>query len=357
MQLLMNLADESKQLNQARFPLKLHYHAPRGIYKIIHQGLMIPNLPAPLHYFNFLTIMGQPNAPMFRNKYAIKTTPIDTVALICSTSPHMAGHFHGYSIEQECQFGGNQFNYGGREQLIGKIPNFRLIRQDDELSVDLEIRTKPIISHFTKLRLGIFEHWSLMCECEGHIKYKNQNYLINEIGSFEFARAVNIPYIPLNFFTYQIINLENKRQILLAQIRNNFNQIVQSRIYLRDLINGTAEMFDEGVYFKIHRVYPKVMTPNHQEMYLPREFEWNFNKGQRSVHVIAESRGDFKFGLAAGYVGSFRYQVTIDGKQECGESGYCEYIDCRSLKWQEINREEKLSKKSALTAPCFAKNK
>ena len=42
MQLLMNLVDESKQQNQARFPLKLDYHGPKGRYKIIHQGLMIP---------------------------------------------------------------------------------------------------------------------------------------------------------------------------------------------------------------------------------------------------------------------------------------------------------------------------
>ena len=56
MQLLMSLADDSKQLNQAPFPLRLDYHGPRGIYKIIHQGLMIPGLPSPLHYFNFLII-------------------------------------------------------------------------------------------------------------------------------------------------------------------------------------------------------------------------------------------------------------------------------------------------------------
>lgn len=355
MQLLMSLTDESKQLNQAPFPLRLSYHGPRGRYKIIHQGLMIPGLPAPLHYFNFLSIMGQPNAPMLRNDYAVKTTPLDTVAIISSISPHMVGHFQGYSIHEDCIFEDGRFEFGAKEKLIGSIPNFRFTREDKELSVDIQINTQPIISHFTKLKLGLFDHWSMLCKCNGTIKYKDQNYEIDQLGCFEFARAINIPYLPLSFFTYQIINLENEQQILLAQIRNSFNQIVQSRIYLRDLKNNTSVMFDENVYFKVHRVYPKIKTPNLNEMYLPREFEWNYKKGDKSIQLYAESRGDFKFGLAAGYVGSFKYRLVIDGEEQFGESGYCEYIDCRNLKWQEKNKEQKLEDNLVNSIPFFAK--
>lgn len=355
MQLLMNFVDESKQLNQAQFPLKLGYHGPKGRFKIIHQGLMIPNLPAPLHYLNFLTIIGQPNVPMIRNQSAIQTTALDTVTVISSTSPHMVGHSSRYSIEQDCQFTDEDYCFANKEHLRGTFPHFRLTREDDELSIDLNIYTKPIISHFTKLRLGLFDHWSLLCQCKGQIAYKGQKYEIDQMGSFEYARAINIPYLPLCFFTYQIINLKNQRQLLLAQIRNNFNQIIQSRMYLRDGNTAMAEMFDNYVYFKVHRVYPKVTTPNHQDMYLPREFEWTYQDEQRSIHVSAESRGDFKFGLAAGYVGSFIYQVTIDGEKEEGQAGYCEYIDCRPLKWQEKNNKEKKSKEVGHPAPFACK--
>lgn len=355
MQLLMNFVDESKQLNQAQFPYKLDYHGQKGRFKIIHQGLMIPGLPAPIHYFNFLTIIGQPNVPMLRNEYAIKTNALDTVSLITSISPHMVGHFHGYSIQNECEINSADFKFGEKERLSGSIPYFRLSRKDEELSVDLKIETKPIISHFTKLKLGLFDHWSLLCHCSGQIVYKGQSHSIDQLGSFEYARAINIPYLPLNFFTYQIINLEHKKQLLLAHIRNSFNQIIQSRIYLRDLKTGQSEMFDENVQFKVHRVYPKVTTPNGQEMYLPREFEWNYQDKSQKIRVHAESRGDFKFGLAAGYVGSFTYQVEIDNQLEQGDSGYCEYIDCRALKWQEINKEEKMRNDFASIVPCTLK--
>ena len=55
---------------------------------------------------------------------------------------------------------------------------------------------------------------------------------------------------------------------------------------------------------------------------------------------------DFKFGLAAGYVGSFKYQLKMDNYEEQGESGYCEYVDCRALKWQKKIKKkiEKLEK-------------
>ena len=357
MQLFMNLPDESQQLNQTQFPLKLHYHAPKGRFKIIHQGLMIPNLPAPLHYLNFVSLIGQPNLPILRNVAALHESALDTVTLMSSISPHMVGHLNDYSLEKECIFSEGLFQFGTREKITGYFPQFHLERHDAELSYDLEIYTHPIVSHFSKLGLGLFEYWSLMCECQGQIRYQDQIFDIQQLGTFEYARAINVPYLPVHFFTYQIINLNQQRQLLLVHIRNNFNQIVQSRLYLRDLIKGSAEMFDTDVHFKIHRVYPKVTTPNQQEMYLPREFAWSWQQGERSIIVYAQSRGDFKFGFAAGYAGSFKYQVTIDGVEEEGEAGYCEYIDCRPLRWQENNFQEKNLSELAYPSVFALKNK
>ena len=66
MRFLQDFLDRSKQLNQtpAVSQHNLAYHGPNQKYKIIHQGLMIPGLPTPLYYLNFLSIIGQPNAPM-----------------------------------------------------------------------------------------------------------------------------------------------------------------------------------------------------------------------------------------------------------------------------------------------------
>lgn len=356
MSLLMNFLDTSKKLNQTP-PLHLPpYHPQQKQYQIIHQGLMIPNLPAPLHYFNFLSIIGQPNVPMLLNRSAlINKDPKITATTIASISPHMSGHLNAYDINSECTFRDDLFQFSKREKLIGKFPNFQFIRDDPELSVHLNIKTTSLISHFTKLKLPIFDHWSILCECEGLIHYKGMNYTINQLGSFEYARAISLPYLPLSFFSYQIINLNQHKQLLLAQIRNSFNQILQSRIYIRDLQTLETTLLDQNVRFFIHRVYPAVVTPNHQKMYLPREFEWQYQSQDFSIRVIGQSRGDYKFGLAAGYVGSFQYQVEINQESYKGDGGYCEYIDCRPLKWQEQDKNQKQLEDLANNMPILAK--
>ena len=342
MWLFQDFLDQSKQLNQTPLRALPAYHPPNKKYKIIHQALTISNLPAPLHYLNFLSMMGQPNSPMLRNNSAIKTTALDTATVLASCSLHMAGQLNRYSISSECRFDQQQFNFANKEQLIGAFPKFQIQRKDSELSFEIEISTTPLISHFTKLRFGLAEHWSMLCLCQGEIKYKEQYYSVEQLGAFEYGRSVDFSYLPLAFFTYQIINLADQRQLLLEQIRDAFNRIVQSRIYLRDLKNQQTIMFDQKVRFHVHRVYPAVKTPNGQKMYLPREFEWHYQDGQgHQIHLSGQSRGDFKFGLAAGYVGSFKYQVKINGYEENGESGYCEYVDCRALKWQEHDAQEK----------------
>ena len=357
MRFLQDFLDRSKQLNQtpavSRYPA---YHGPTSKYKIIHQGLMIPGLPAPLYYLNFMSIIGQPNAPMLSNPSAIETTALDTATVICSSSPHMVGQLHHYSVKQDCHFKSGLFQFLDREQLSGSFPNFRLQRSDSELSFDLNIQTTQLISHFTQMRFSLADHWSLLCHCQGTVNYKAQQYTIDGLGSFEYARSFNFPYLPLAFLTYQIINLSENRQLLLAQIRDGFNRIVQSRIYLRDLKNMRTQMFDRKVYFKVHRVYPCVTTPNRQSMYLPREFEWCYeNADGTCIWVQGQSRGDFKFGLAAGYVGSFSYQVKINEETENGEGGYCEYIDCRPLRFQEQNKTEKRLSHLSNSVPLLLK--
>ena len=357
MRLLQDFLDRSKKLNQTsslqQYPA---YHAPNKKYKIIHQGLMIPNLPAPLHYFNFVTILGQPNIPIFSNPIAIHTSALDTATTLCSSSLHQVGQFKSYSIQQDCDFLQQDFHFGQFEQLKGGFPEFELKRQDAELSVDLNIKTLAVMSHFTRLRFSMAEHWSMMCQCEGIIQHQNTKYEIAGLGSFEYARSYNFAYLPIAFFTYQMINLSHGRQILFAHIRDQFNRVIQSRIYLRDLTTQSNRMFDRRVYFKVHRLYPAIVTPNGQKMYLPREFEWCYeDQDGTQIWLSAQSRGDFKFGLAAGYVGSFSYEVRINDESETGDGGYMEYVDCRRLCYQEQDKDHKLQNKLANPVPFMLK--
>ncbi len=358
MALFFDLLDQSKQCNRASQNSldQLPFHAPNNKYKITHHALIIPNLPAPLHYFNFYSLLGQPNALALQNESSINTSPLDTATVFNSVSGKMAGCLHSYSMEKDCSFLQNQFQFSDCERIQGEFPNFQIEREDAELSFKIKITATNTVSHFIKLRMTLAEHWSLLCRCEGEIIYQKQKIEINHLGTFDFARTINFPYIPFAFYSYQIVNLKNDRQLICIQIRNEINEILQSRIYLRDGIKQTTQMFDESVEFNIYRIYPQITTPNGHQMYLPREFEWkHINKDGIQIILTAQSRGDFKFGLGAGYVGSFNYSVNINNDEEIGEGGYCEYIDCRALRWQEQNKEDKNIKNTANFVPFLTK--
>lgn len=344
MPFLQDFLDHSKQLNQTPIDFgQLAYHPPNKKYKYVHQAVIIPNLPAPIYYLNFSSFLGQSNVPMLSNPSAILTDPIDTVTVLSSVSPHMHEQLKRYSIQQDCFFTQSRYQFSDTELLEGNFPEFRVQRIDQELSFDLTLSIKPAITYLTHLRFGFAEHWSALCHCQGVLRHQQSSYQIQACGSFEYGRSRYLPYLPLVYFSYQIIQLQNHKQLFLIHVRDQMNHVVQSKIYVRDIQTGRHQIFDRKVLFKIHRVYPAVITPNGQQVYLPREFEWFYEgvDGQ-VIWIQAQSRGDFKFGLAAGYVGSFNYQIKVNQHHEEGNSGYIEYVDCRKLLFQEHDKNEKL---------------
>lgn len=357
MQIFQDFLDQSKRLNQAPKLNKknIQLQGPNQLYNAVYYGLSVPSLPAPLHYLNFISWLGQPKIPVFQNTYAIKTTVLDTATVMSSTSAHMVGQLQQYSLQNDCQLKPSEIQFGRKESIIGLKDTFSIQREDNELSFKLEIQATEMKSCLAKLRLGLAEYWSVMCHCEGQIKYQNQIYEIDQLAALSYAQFSKFPYLPLAFFTQQIINLSQQRQIILVQTRDRYNNILSSRLYLRDFKNRHVLMIDQNVHFKIQRVYPVVKTPNLQKMYLPREFEWICQNDDIQIYIQAQSRGDFKFGLGAGYAGSFHYQIKINDEFENGDGGYCEYIDCRPLNWQEKNHKDKLNDKLGNAVPFMLK--
>ncbi|WOE31319.1 MULTISPECIES: DUF6670 family protein [unclassified Acinetobacter] len=344
MSLLQDFLDLSKHLNQASLdPHKvLRYHPPNQRFKSVVIGLKLPGLPAPLHYFQFVTVLGLPNSALLHNQSAIQTTALDTATVCSSISLHMVGQLNCYSIAQECQFEFDKLQFGHQHAISGNLPHLKLSRTDPELSFDIDVQTFRQIIYFAKLRLGLAEHWSLPALCQGSVTYKNQKYQIEGLASFEFAKMVNFPYMPFAFYIYQIVNFNADQQMILMQYRDAFNRILYSRIYIRNLHSGGIQFFDDRVQLSIDRVYPVVQTPNGDSMYVLREFTWCYCDETYQIQLQGKCRGDFKFGFGTGFMGSFCYQLVINAQYYEGEGGYCEYIDCRALKWQEQNQTETL---------------
>jgi hypothetical protein len=331
----------------------LTFHPPKGLFKIVYQALILPNLPEPFHYLNFISLMGQPRIPICYNASAIDTTAIDTATVLVTTSAVSVGHLKSYSVKEQCQLEVDHYQFLDVDQIHVDLPHYYFNRTDDELSCHLKVTYAAEIENHSALQWGIGDYWYVRCQCEGEIIYKNQKYEIQANGILRHARAIYLPFIAFHFFTYQIIQVNSDLQIILSELRNQWNNIVVSRIEIQS--NQTTTLYDHQVIFDVTRVYPKVQTPNGREMYLPREFIWQYQQDEGIIfHLKAQSRGDYKFGLGAGYVGSFEYQLLWDNQNYEG-SGYCEYIDCRPLHWQEKNKEEHLLDQMAHFQPYLCK--
>lgn len=351
------LISQINQLQQLGLNAKegVVYQPSRGFFKIVYQGLILPNLPAPLRYFNYISLVGQPRIPICYNAHTITTSAIDTATVLVSNSQHSEGHLKTYSIRRQCEFDSEQYKFDKTDLIEWKIPKIHLHRLDLEMGCDLTIHISENISNNSALQWGVSDYWSTLCLCEGEVFYKGQKYQVEGLGRFKHARALHLPFLSLCFYTCQIINLNETTQLAFSQIRNQWNIILCSRLDIQEF-GKPVESFTEDVNLHIHRVYPKVRTPNGKEMYLPREFSWQCKKNGKIIfELYAQSRGDYKFGLAAGYVGSFQYQLSWNEQCLQGEGGYCEYIDCRPLRWQEKNQDEKILDKLMLLQPCLYK--
>lgn len=302
---------------------------PHGRIGVVHHGLMLPDLPEPIRYLDFITILGQPQIPMFRNQSAFDGSGKD-IATVLISSALPAGHqLHTLNMHRDCDFraDGSLMRFGDILTIEGSYPRYRICANTQSLSFDLALVAEPQYSHFMQLPFGTMNHWSLHCRYQGSLRYGNQQWQLKGHCSLECARAINAR-LPLSFFTYQIINLDARSQLLLAEVRDGFGGVLQRRLYIRTL-GEISEVFDSGVSFTVQETQPITRTPNNIAMALPRRFEWQLNNRQGDVllHLQCTSNDDYRFGLAAGYVGSFQYQGELRGKSFAGHAGYIEYVD------------------------------
>lgn len=325
----VNHIDHSGKMNGLPFEPNTPIHTPLGKYTCVHYGIMIPNLPAPYHFLNMIVVAGQPLVKLFRNEHLIKTSDIDTANLLIGTAASSNNLFKGYSIQNECLLASNgQFLKFDQDLTIeGRYPNFQATRCGHDFNYDLKLKATDKIAHFVQLAGDFYQHWSLLCEYEGYLELNGNKTKINGLCTFEYARGVNIN-IPIKFFTYQIINIDDSTQILFVDTHGPAGLVLQSRVYVRSL-NEHGGIYEAGFKSKVHQYQDNLVeTPNGIKMRLPRSFSWQVNdqQGNLLVKIDGASNHDFKYGMAGGYAGSYQYSGQFKD-QEIQGTGYIEWID------------------------------
>ncbi len=312
--------------------------AQQGLYQVVYHNLILPNLPAPLHYLNFMCLMGRPRLAITPHNQIGQSPPHNHAHIMLSSSPNLMQYQQNYALHEACQFDSTRWKFAQIDQIDIQSPHWHFYHKQDGFMLDLAVQAHLpsawLISHW-----GMAQAWSAAVDCSGQLHYQGQQYAIQANGCLNYARALPLPLWPIYFYCLQVVQLDTM-QVVLLQMRNQWNQIINSQLAIRDELGQL--LLKRQVKFHIQRVYPKSMTPNGQCMYLPREFSWVcVEDGKPLLELHGYSRGDFKYGLGAGYVGSFRFELCFAGQDYSGEAAYCEYIDCRPLRFQEKDLKER----------------
>ncbi len=322
------------------FSLKPHGHSPR--YGSTHYGIMIPDLPEPYRYLSFAAVIGYVGFAITDVKAGL--SPLgkgDTASLVHGTALSSTQEaYRTYSIQQDLTFTSAPFavQFGQDSMLMAADAGYILKTQRDDLQVDLKLTTMP--SAITWFAYGpLYDHFSNLMTYDGTITQHGVQCHVQGLCTLEHWNAVATSMtknrwitdhvqLPVKIFSYQVINLNDEEQLLLAYITHE-DQPVLTSVYYRN-IHGESIQFDGETTFEVTQIQAQpLITPDGDAMSVPETFRWRaHHQGKCVLELFATVDTPYCFGLAAGYVTSYRWQGTFRD-QACTGRGYMEFIDKR----------------------------
>ncbi|WP_231748278.1 DUF6670 family protein [Burkholderia sp. ABCPW 14] len=314
-------------------------HVREKRYGLTHYGVFFPSLPEPHRYCNVMTLLGATGSLAFDNDYLVDGDPRDVATVLSSTAADDAHHYRAYSIGRECvvQRADTVVAFGDDLTIAGAYPRYTVKADYAHFGMDVAIDCTDIVSWF--VHNVAYDHLSLLAKCSGTIRHGDRTTPIDTLCTFEYARMTTPQAwfaqplserwkLPLDFFTYQIVNLDDGVQLLLTEVRVLGEKAFKG-VHLRAL-DGTAEIHERGVAFVIDEYRQELATsPDGKRMRLPHRLSWTARDGAGrpwlDLHGTIDS--PWRFGHGRGYVASYRFEGSVKGRAHSGR-GYIEYVDC-----------------------------
>lgn len=307
-------------------------------YGWTHYGVMIPDLPAPHRFFSIMSIVGTPGARVFDTDHTLKTHPRGNATVVSGTAATHPHHFAGYDTARDCQMreDGSVIAFGEQVRIEGGYPRYKVAAAYAGLDLHLDIVNTDQVTWF--FRSPAYDHFSLLSEYRGQIDWQGAVMPISGLCTFEYAAGPSLYQLrrdplpeslklPIDFFTYQIINLDARTQLLLTQF-GAFGVTAESRLYRRGLDQPGS---DHPATFEALESRPEAaVSPDGRPMRVPRRLRWQARRADGSVLLDIEGQVDtpYTYGLGSGYVAGYAYAGRYDGRTIQGRA-YIEYIDRR----------------------------
>lgn len=327
---------------QATLPREYDFdaHVFNTQFASTHYGIMIPDLPEPYRYLSYASIIGDVGAKITKVSSQLSSLPLDNIAtLVHGTAvSEQAEAFRIYDIQQQLKFQQTPFriDFAEDSSLYELDGVYRLESQLEDLKVDLTLTPTDALTWFAHSRF--YQHFSVLMHYSGTIHQHEQTVEVSGLCTLEHWKAISLsmlpkPFLssnlalPLTSFSYQVINLNEQEQLVLAFV-GALGQPAYTAISYRH-INGTSIQYEHAEFDVVALKTEPRMTPDGYAMEVPQSFRWLVHhEGETVLDILAVVDTPYCYGLAAGYVSSFQWSGQF--KQQKAEGrGYLEYIDRR----------------------------
>ncbi len=318
-------------------PEMMRPHLASRKFAWTHYGIFVPRLPGPFRYLNIMTLIGATGTVVFDNDYLAAPDARNTATVLSSTAAPGHHFYRAYDAADECAFeeDGSRIAFGDNLIIDNSYPKFRVTGRYDSFDVDLEIVASDQASWF--VRNPVYDHVSLLAQCSGTISSPDGPVSISAPCTVEYARCMTpqsltrraLPEswkLPADFFTYQIVQLDDRHQLLLTDVRAS--GVTACKLAYIRTVDGSAKVFDDVVFDVLEYADALHVDPEGREMRVPRVLRWQVRDyGRTIVEFEAEIDSEWRYGHGKGYVGAYTYRGSFDGASING-TGYIEWVDC-----------------------------
>lgn len=304
-----------------------------------HYGVFVPELPAPHRYLNTMTLIGATGSICFDNDYLSSSDARRTATVLSSTAAPGHRHYRAYDTHADCAFDedGSALTWGDDLTLTANFPSFTVDAQYPQFAATLTITATHAASWF--VRSMVCDHLSLLATCTGVIEDATGTTDIAGLCTVEYARYMSpqaltsrpLPgalKLPLDFFTYQIVNLDETTQLLLTDVRAA--GVTACRLaHIRSLDGANTVYEDVTMSVTRYRGAPAIDELG-RPMRVPQQIHWIVRENGRAVvEFTADVDSELRYGHGRGYAGAYSYTGAWLNRPIAG-SGYLEWIDCES---------------------------
>lgn len=331
-------------LKEAQKLIKPHTENHR--YATTHFGVYILDLPEPLRYLNIFTLVGTAGVTAFDIDDIIRTFPdCRNVTTVHVSAAGEAGlpFLKSYDTNTECSLKQNssKFSWGQDLTIDFNYPFANIKGNFQNLEVNFTMTFSGVLSYFTDIP-ALYQHITLAAHCEGTIRGPHGLTNVNNAGNFEYCR-VSTPQsffpkllpmwakLPLNIFTYQIIQLyEDDQDIrsgfqLLLSLAETDQFTIHSYVMYRKMQGGEQQRYRATMQIIAEEETLPLIQKGQR---MPSRLRWTAKdaKGHPALDITVSPDSAWRAGFGRGANAACSYSGTWQKRKIKGSNGHIEWI-------------------------------